>query len=73
MFRPGSRRRDWAFGLAASLLLMSAPGSAVAAGPEVGESVPAFEAIDQSGNARDFGSLTGERGLLLLFFRSADW
>lgn len=73
MFRPGSRRRDWAFGLAASLFLMSAQVSGIAAGPEVGETVPAFEAIDQSGNARDFASLTGEQGLLLLFFRSADW
>lgn len=73
MFRPRSRRRDWAFGLAASLFLMSAPASVVAAGPEVGQSVPAFEAVDQSGNARDFGSLAGEQGLLLLFFRSADW
>lgn len=52
---------------------MSAPASAVAAGPEVGESVPAFEAVDQSGAARDFSSLAGEQGLLLLFFRSADW
>ena len=52
---------------------MSAPASGIAAGPEVGETVPAFEAIDQSGNARDFASLTGEQGLLLLFFRSADW
>ncbi len=73
MFRPGSRRRNWAFGLAASLFLMSALASAIAAGPEVGETAPAFEAIDQSGNARDFASLTGEQGLLLLFFRSADW
>lgn len=73
MFRPWSRLRDWAFGLAASLFLMSTPALGIAAGPEVGESVPAFEAIDQSGNARDFASLTGERGLLLLFYRSADW
>ncbi|MXY71358.1 MAG: hypothetical protein F4Y47_22740 [Acidobacteriia bacterium] len=73
MFRPRSRRRDWAFGLAVSLFLMSAPSSGFAAGPEVGQSVPAFEAVDQSGNARDFASLAGEQGLLLLFFRSADW
>ena len=73
MFRPRSHRRNWALGLAVSLSLMSAPASGVAAGPEVGQSVPAFEAIDQSGNARDFGSLAGEQGLLLLFFRSADW
>ena len=52
---------------------MCAPASAIAAGPEIGESVPAFEAIDQSGNAQDFDSLAGEQGLLLLFYRSADW
>lgn len=73
MFRPRLRRSDWAFGLAASLFLMSVPAPGIAAGPEVGESIPAFEAIDQSGTARDFASLTGEQGLLLLFFRSADW
>ena len=59
--------------LAASLVFMFATGSALAAGPEVGETVPTFEAIDQSGETRDFDSLAGERGLLLLFFRSADW
>ena len=73
MFRPRSRRYGWATGLAASTLLMCALGSAFAAGPEVGEKVPTFEAIDQSGDARNFDSLAGERGLLLLFFRSADW
>ncbi len=54
-------------------MLMSAVGSAFAAGPDVGETVPAFETVDQSGQVRDFDSLAGERGLLLLFFRSADW
>ena len=73
MYQPGSRRRDWLASLAASLLLMSALSSAFAAGPEVGETVPAFETVDQSGQMRDFDSLAGEQGLLLLFFRSADW
>ena len=73
MCQPVSRRRDWLASIAASLLFMSALGPAFAAGPEVGETVPAFETVDQSGQMRDFDSLVGERGLLLLFFRSADW
>ena len=43
------------------------------AGPERGDVVPEFEAVDQSGQSREFNDLTGENGLLLLFFRSADW
>ncbi len=73
MCRLGSRRSGWLASLAAPLLFMSATGSAFAAGPEVGETVPSFETVDQSGQVQDFESLTGERGLLLLFFRSADW
>ena len=42
-------------------------------GPEVGAQLPAFELQDQNGEARDFSSLAGPNGLLLLFHRSADW
>lgn len=42
-------------------------------GPRVGETVPAFSLVDQSGAARDLQSLTGPDGLLLVFSRSADW
>ncbi len=73
MYQPRSRRRERLASLAASVLLVCAMSSAVAAGPEVGETVPAFRATDQAGKVRDFDSLAGERGLLLLFFRSADW
>ena len=73
MLRTGSRRRGWVVSLAASMIFMIATGSSLAAGPEVGETVPVFEAVDQSGETRDFDSLAGEQGLLLLFFRSADW
>jgi len=73
MCQPRSCRLGWLASLAAALMLMSAVGSAFAAGPDVGETVPAFETVDQSGQVRDFDSLAGERGLLLLFFRSADW
>ena len=73
MYRRGLRQHNRARCLALSLALLCGIGSALAAGPEVGETVPDFEAVDQSGKARNFASLTGERGLLLLFFRSADW
>lgn len=42
-------------------------------GPEVGAEAPAFEARDHTGATRTFADLTGPDGLLLLFFRSADW
>ncbi|MEO8499319.1 MAG: hypothetical protein ABI565_00285 [Vicinamibacteria bacterium] len=42
-------------------------------GPKVGETLPAFEAPDQEGKPRNFVSLSGPNGLVLVFFRSADW
>ena len=45
----------------------------VATGPGVGERIPAFRLTDQTGQLRDFKTLTGKNGLLLVFVRSADW
>jgi hypothetical protein len=42
-------------------------------GPRVGERVPDFSLRDQSGRERTLKSLTGAKGLMLVFFRSADW
>ena len=42
-------------------------------GPAVGQPIPRFEAPDQDGRQRDFVSLAGPDGLVLVFFRSADW
>ena len=42
-------------------------------GPKVGQALPVFEAPDQTGRARNFASLKGPNGLVLIFFRSADW
>ena len=62
---------------AISLSILAATALAAAeapeAGPAVGTSVPPFEAVDHTGARQDINSLTGEQGLLLLFFRSADW
>jgi len=42
-------------------------------GPPIGDRLPVFEAIDQDGRQRAFETLRGPKGLVLLFFRSADW
>jgi hypothetical protein len=40
---------------------------------KVGDKIPAFRAVDQFGVERDFANLKGPNGLVMLFFRSADW
>lgn len=42
-------------------------------GPALAQRLPAFEAQDQDARPRSFDSLAGPQGLLLVFFRSADW
>jgi hypothetical protein len=42
-------------------------------GPAIGEKVPAFSLLDQTGKDRSLADLMGTNGLLLVFSRSADW
>ena len=42
-------------------------------GPQVGTRVPDFTLLDQTGQSRTLTSLVGPKGLMLVFFRSADW
>jgi len=56
---------------AAALRKLLADASAV--GLPVGTAAPDFKLRDQSGRERDLASLTGPKGLVLVFFRSADW
>ena len=42
-------------------------------GPEVGQPIPAFKAVDQNGRTMDFNSIKGPKGALIMLFRSADW
>lgn len=42
-------------------------------GPDVGAIAPAIEAEDQNGTVRDLESLCGQRGVLFVLSRSADW
>jgi hypothetical protein len=49
------------------------PTPAPEKGPAVGEKLPTFRARDQFGHEQTPATLTGARGFVLLFFRSADW
>jgi hypothetical protein len=42
-------------------------------GPKVGAPLPEFSAVDQFGRTQTLSSLAGPQGLMLVFFRSADW
>lgn len=43
------------------------------AGLAVRAEAPDFKLLDQTGKERTFASLAGPKGLVLIFFRSADW
>lgn len=70
-----------AVALAASawlLVAVAAPASARNAdvskvGPRVGQQVASFTLADQDGRQRTLESLMGSKGVMLVFFRSADW
>ena len=51
----------------------AAPADVQTLGPQVGTPVPDFTLPDQLGHARTLKSLMGPKGLMLVFFRSADW
>lgn len=59
--------------LGATLLPGSPAMAEIATGPEVGEKIPALDARDQHGKMRSFDDLKGPEGLLVLFYRTADW
>lgn len=42
-------------------------------GPEVGEQIPDFEALDQNGNLVSLSDVMGPSGAMVVFIRSADW
>lgn len=44
-----------------------------ALGPQPGKAVPDFSLPDQHGTRRTLASLTGPKGLILVFNRSVDW
>lgn len=65
----------------ASFAAQNAPADAIrrlladssSIGLPAGAPAPHFVLNDQNSRNRDFASLTGPHGLVLVFFRSADW
>jgi hypothetical protein len=60
-------------GLALGAAMTAAPPTPLDVGPALGEPIPRFAARDQAGRLREFDDLRGPNGLVLVFFRSADW
>ena len=72
----GILRAAFAMALASGLLCGAVPvwmQDAASVGIQIGTKAPAFELADQSGRKRTLASLMERRGLVLIFFRSADW
>ncbi len=42
-------------------------------GPQVGTVVPPISGVDQFGTSQSLASVSGPKGLMLVFSRSADW
>ena len=59
--------------LALALLLAPLAGYAFDVGPAIGAHIPALVAKDDTGAPRDLKSLSGRKGVVLVFFRSAKW
>ena len=55
------------------LLAAALAAAAIATGPDPGARVPAFALRDQHDAVRTLTDLKGPKGLVLVFFRSADW
>jgi hypothetical protein len=58
---------------ALSLFFAATARAEIATGPEVGETIPDIRTYDQHGKMRTFEDLRGPEGLLVLFYRTADW
>lgn len=55
------------------LAVPAAAQDGLAKGPRIGAPIPVIAAVDHHGAARDFQSLKGKQGLILIFSRSLRW
>jgi len=53
--------------------VFSGDGDIFSPGLQPGEKISDFQIPDQHNVLRDFASLTGPKGLIIVFHRSADW
>lgn len=67
--------RGWRLIVAPLILLslLTTFTSAQMPGIDAGKPAPDFHLLDQFGKQQSLASLMGFKGLVLLFFRSADW
>ena len=63
----------FAAAIAAIALLIPAAALAFDVGPAVGSQAPALHVTDVAGKAQTVASLTGKKGVVVMFFRSAKW
>jgi hypothetical protein len=63
-------RRLWLVALSATTALH---GQNARTGLAVGQPAPDFSLQDQSGRTQTLKSVSGPKGTMLVFFRSADW
>ena len=63
----------WAMVLLATVSVAAQAPNLAELGPKVGERALDFRGVDQFGRAHTLQSLLGRAGLMLVFYRSADW
>lgn len=61
------------WGLAAHAQPPAPAVDTAALGPQVGTVVPPIAGVDQFGASQSLATLSGPKGLMLVFSRSADW
>ena len=62
-----------AAGVLAATIAAQQPVDPQTLGPKIGERLIDFSLPDQHGVTRSLKSLVGPKGVVLVFFRSADW
>ena len=66
--------KTWLLAAMAAISVMLSPAAfAIDVGPPVGTRIPAFTARDAQGAAVQWSDIAGEKGTVLVFFRSAKW
>src|SRR5277367_3026768 len=65
--------RVWLLSLLFGNVFLSSAQAQTIIGLQPGIKAPEISLADQTGKTQNLGTLTGPNGLLLLFFRSADW
>ena len=68
-----SRFRPLTIGACLTLAAALLPAQAVKYGPAPGQRAAEFSLPDQDGRSRTMRSVMGPKGLMLVFYRSADW